>query len=127
MSEKIRFELEFTFSTSQKVLFNRLATPSGLSEWFAESVEVIDNIFIFTWGKSKQSAEIIGIKPNSWIRFKWEEDEEDYFFEFKIIKDELTNELALIITDFADDESDKIENIELWESQISDLKRVIGL
>ncbi len=35
-----RIELEFSLNTPQHLLFNRLSTPSGLSEWFADNVNV---------------------------------------------------------------------------------------
>ena len=33
-----KIELEYIFSSSVKVLFSRLSTPAGLSEWFADDV-----------------------------------------------------------------------------------------
>ena len=61
------------------------------------------------------------------IRFKWIENntKEDYF-EFLIQIDEITSDISLIITDFAEDENDKEEQIELWNQQINNLKKVIG-
>ena len=45
---------------------------------------------------------------------------------YEVITDELTGEVALIITDFAeDDEKDDI--IDLWDTQIAELKRALGL
>ena len=54
------------------------------------------------------------------------ENEESNFFEFRINLEELTNELALIITDFAEAE-EKEDSIYLWDSQINDLKRALGI
>jgi hypothetical protein len=54
------------------------------------------------------------------------EEPEAHWFEFRINTDELTGDTALIITDFVDDE-DKDSTIELWNSQITKLKHVIGL
>ena len=48
-----------------------------------------------------------------------------FFFEFRIVVDELTKDVSLIVTDFA--EEDEIDEAKmLWESQISDLKQVLG-
>jgi hypothetical protein len=47
--EKEKFELEFLLRTSVKVLENMLSTPSGLSEWFADDVNVKDDIYTFIW------------------------------------------------------------------------------
>jgi len=124
---KQKYTLEFPFKCSAKVLFNRLSTPDGLSEWFADDVNVKDNTYAFNWEGSEEEAERITLKDNKSIRFHWiEDDEKDTFFEFKIIADELSNELALIITDFADE--NEIEDAkELWEQQISQLKHLLGI
>jgi hypothetical protein len=45
MSEKI--EMEYTFNTSPRVLYNRLSTPAGLAEWFAEDVNLKNELFSF--------------------------------------------------------------------------------
>lgn len=124
MSQKI--ELEYTFNTSPKVLFDRLSTPDGLSEWFADDVFLKEGKYSFSWDGSEQLAEIVAQKDNKFIRFRWEGDDEEEYFEFKIQKDELTGDLALLITDFAD--ADEMEDAtDLWDSQISELKHAIGL
>jgi hypothetical protein len=65
-------------------------------------------------------------KANEYIRFQWIDEDSDTFFEFRITKDELTGDVALIISDFADE--DEIEDAtDLWESQVNDLRRAIGL
>ncbi len=123
----IKYELEYTLNTSTKVVFTRISTPSGLAEWFAEDVNLKKGKFTFLWEGTEQIAEVVSKKDNKYIRFKWEDDTEDEcYFEFKIHKDELTGDLALLITDFAE-EDEKEDAIDLWDSQISELKRVIGL
>ena len=59
------------------------------------------------------------------LRFKWLGADEEYF-EFLIQVDELTNDISLIVTDFADDELDKEDAIQLWNLQIDNLKKIIG-
>ena len=46
---KTKFELEYTFNTSPKVLYPRFSTAGGLSEWFADDVHVNGKIFTFIW------------------------------------------------------------------------------
>jgi uncharacterized protein YndB with AHSA1/START domain len=125
---KKKITLEYTINSSSKVLFPRLSTPGGLSEWFADDVNIKGNIFSFYWDKSEQKAEIVQKKENKYIRFHWVEAEEPeaLWFEFRINTDELTGDTALIITDFTTDE-DRDSTIELWNSQIAKLKHVIGL
>lgn len=123
---KNKFELEYSINSSPKILYTRLSTPGGLSEWFADDINIQGNIYTFIWDGAEQEAELTIKKENLLVRFKWVDDEDDAYFEFKIHKDELTGEVALIITDFAeDDEKDDI--IDLWDTQIAELKRALGL
>lgn len=124
---KTKLVLEYPMNCSPLVLYPRLSTPGGLSEWFADDVNVEGKYFSFIWDKSSQRAEVIQKRENSYIRFRWEDDApENYFFEFRIVTDELTNENALMITDFVE-ESDRKESADLWNSQVSFLKRCIGV
>ncbi len=124
---KTKYELEYTLNTSPSILFNRLSTPEGLSEWFADNVNLRKGKYTFIWEGTEQDAEIVQKKSNKFIRFRWEDDtEEDAFFEFRIHTDELTGDVALLITDFAE-EDEKDDAIDLWDSQISELKHAIGL
>ncbi len=125
---KIRFELEYTLNTSPKVLFNRLCTPEGLGEWFAENVTVEGDVFTFFWHKTGSKARLTAVKENRLVRFEWleDDDKESNFFEFRINIEELSGSLALIIIDFAEPE-EKEDAIYLWDTQISDLKRILGI
>lgn len=126
MGDKQKFELEFLIKTSSKVLYNMISTPSGLSEWFADDVNLKNDNFIFLWDGAEEVAKLVTKKPGEFIKFQWEDDEgEDYYFEFRIRIDDITKEVALIITDFA--EEDEIdESKALWGSQADDLKRILG-
>ena len=123
-----KFELEYNLNCSPKVLFSRLSTPEGLGEWFADQVNVDGDIFIFYWNSSESKARLSALKENKMVRFEWigMENEESNYFEFRINFEDLTNELALIITDFAETE-EKEDSIYLWDSQINDLKRALGI
>ena len=124
---KTKYELEYTLNTSPSILFNRFSTPEGLSEWFAENVNLQNGKYTFIWEGSEQEASVLQKKTNKLIRFHWEDDEDaDAYFEFRIHTDELTGDVALLITDFAE-EDEKDDAIDLWDSQISELKHAIGL
>jgi len=124
---KTKFELEFIMKTSPTILYSRLATPSGLSEWFADDVKINKNLFSFFWSGSEQVARLEHKKLNASVRYKWlEYDEEEIYFEFALKTLELTGELALIITDFVEDE-EKEDAISLWENQIDTLKHALGI
>jgi uncharacterized protein YndB with AHSA1/START domain len=125
---KKKLTLEYTLNCSPKVLYPRLCTPGGLSEWFADNVNINGNILSFFWDKTEQRASIVQKKENKYVRFRWADSEEteSQWFEFRISTDDLTGDTALIITDFAEDD-DRDSSIELWNSQVSKLKHVIGL
>lgn len=124
---KTKYELEYTLNTSPNILYTRLSTPEGLSEWFAEDVNLKRGKFNFIWEGSEQEASVVQKKANKFIRFHWEEDDnQELYFEFRIHTHELTGDVALLITDFAE-EDEKDDAIDLWDTQISELKHAIGL
>lgn len=125
MSEKVKYELEFVVKSSPSLLFNYISTPSGLGQWFADNVNSRGELFTFIWDGSEEQAKLVSKKANQSIKFKWLEQEEDCYFELKIQIDDLTQDVALIITDFAlEDELDEAKL--LWEAQVSDLHAIIG-
>ncbi|MFO7864924.1 MAG: START-like domain-containing protein [Salinivirgaceae bacterium] len=128
---KAKYTLEYSFNSAPNVLYYRLSTASGLSEWFADDVYVNEKTFTFVWDDFEQKAELLTRKNPEFVRFQWLEDQTDEkenqpYFEFKIRKDDLTGETALLITDFAD-EDDKEGSIELWDTQINSLKHKLGI
>ena len=121
-----RIDLEYIFSSSVTILFSRLSSAPGLAEWFSDDVKHDGNIFTFVWDGIGEEAELVDMKKNSYVRFKWlDADDEEEFFEFSLHVEPLTEEVALIITDFvdADEEGDTIE---LWNKQVEMLHRTVG-
>jgi hypothetical protein len=62
MSEKIKYEIEFPIQASEKLLFQYISSPSGLSEWFADNVNYRGEIFIFIWDGAEESAKLLSKK-----------------------------------------------------------------
>jgi len=126
MSDRVKIEIEYMLRTSPKILYNMISSPSGLSEWFADDVNIRGNELTFFWDGSEEKAKILNKVKDQFIRFQWDYDEgEEAFFEFRIKIDALTREVAIIVTDFVEeDEEDSARS--LWESQLEDLRRVLG-
>ena len=112
---------------SRRSLWNHLTTPPGLSAWFADDVTINDNTYVFKWNRDEQEAEVLSVKPEISIRYRWTDEEEDnVYFEFLIHTVELTGATALEITDFAEPDEKK-DSINLWDSQVYELKRTLGI
>ena len=127
MPELIKYQLEYPIHSSINILYKRLSTPSGLSEWFADDVHIRHDEYTFFWDGSKQTAKLLKKKENQFVRFHWLDNEEDEsYFEFTIQVDDLTNDVSLIVTDFAEDEKEQEENTLLWDTQVESLKHALG-
>ncbi|HLP04282.1 MAG TPA: START-like domain-containing protein [Paludibacter sp.] len=126
--EKLKFQLEYPLkNASRNILWNSIYAPLGLTEWFADGVTVKGDEFTFSWEKNELTAYRIDAKPNTSVRFQWEEDEDtEYYFEMEIVSVEVTGDLTLIVTDFA--EPGEQEDLKLlWDKQIDVLRRKTGI
>jgi uncharacterized protein YndB with AHSA1/START domain len=128
MNTKTKYELEIPFHASPAMIFQYISDATGLSEWFANKVKSVKDIYTFHWDNEVKVAKLTHIKLNERVKFVWlNEDlsETEYFFEIKIIEDEITNDISLIIIDFAFSDEIKDEK-SLWISVINDFKHIIG-
>ena len=78
MSNKIKFELEFPIQASSQLLFQYISTPSGLSEWFADNVNLRGDLFTFIWDDSEEQARLLTKKNGERVKFKWEDDDDEF-------------------------------------------------
>jgi uncharacterized protein YndB with AHSA1/START domain len=126
LMEKNRLDLEYIIRTSDHILYNCISSPSGLEDWFADEVNIRGDVFTFLWEGEERKAELVSSKKNQFVKFHWLEDgKEKTFFEMRIKIDEMTGEVALLVTDFYD-EGDEEETKMLWDSAVDNLRRVIG-
>jgi uncharacterized protein YndB with AHSA1/START domain len=128
MSQKVRIEMEIPIHSSPMLLYQYISTPSGLAEWFADNVNSRGEMFTFFWDNESQKAKLVSKKTGERVKFKWlDENDKDteYFFELKILEDEITKDVSILVVDFA--KEDEIEETkQLWANQINDLKHTIG-
>jgi uncharacterized protein YndB with AHSA1/START domain len=125
MSEKKKFNLEYEIKSSPRILYSFLSESNGLTQWFADKVTFRDQVFTFTWDDEEQKAKLVGMKENKFVRFRWLDDDPQCYFEMEIVQDELTNDVALSITDFATEESIAERKL-IWNNQIDYLIGVLG-
>jgi uncharacterized protein YndB with AHSA1/START domain len=121
-----KFELEFVVHSSAEMLYEFLSTPSGLSEWFCDDLNIRNGIYTFIWDDQLQQARLLKTVELHLVRFQWVDKTDGSYFEFRIQRDDLTNDISLIITDFADSVSERESSKLLWHSQIEKLMHVIG-
>lgn len=126
MEDKIKYEMEFVVQVSPSLLYQYISTPSGMSEWYADNVNSRGEFYTFIWEGSEEKAKLISKKSPERIKFQWLDDEDtNYYFELRIQVDEITKDVSLMITDFA--EEDEVEEGKLlWTNMISELKQILG-
>jgi len=126
MSEKIKYEMEFPIQASSALLYQYISTPSGMQEWYADNVNSRGEFFNFIWEGSEEVARLISKQKGKSIRFQWMEDEgTSYYFEMCIVLDDITKDVCIMVTDFA--EEDEVEEGKmLWENMIFELKHLLG-
>ena len=78
--KKEKFHIEYIFDkVSQRSLWNHLTTPPGLSAWFADDVTIDDSLYTFKWNKVEERAQVVSMKPEVSIRYRWEDEEDESF------------------------------------------------
>ena len=129
---KQKIDIEYPLAiTSPALIWEQISSAHGLERWFADHVNEQDGVFTFTWGEpwteqDVREAHVLESATNDHIRLKWDEEDDDTYFEMRIAKSELTHQLNLLITDFADD--DDVDGLKiLWESMLDRLHRASGL
>lgn len=121
-----KFEIEIVIRASAGILYEFLVTPSGLSEWFCDDVNIRNGIYTFIWDGQLQQARLLKTIEEQLVRYQWVDKTDGSYFEFKIQRDDLTNDISLIITDFATDKAEQESAKLLWQSQIDKLLHVMG-
>ncbi|MDA0194613.1 MAG: START-like domain-containing protein [Bacteroidetes bacterium] len=129
---RILFDGEFEVNASRKMLYPYISTASGLSQWFADDVNVNnqDKILTFIWDGEENAAKIASQRLNSFIKFEFfprneEEESDPCWVEIKLDMNELTQSVFIKITDYSDIE-DEDELQEIWDNNINSLRDIVG-
>jgi uncharacterized protein YndB with AHSA1/START domain len=129
---KQKIDIEYPLAIkSPALIWEQISSAHGLERWFADHVNEEDGMFTFTWGEpwteqDVREAHVLESVVNDHIRMKWDEEDDDSYFEMRIAKSNLTHQLNLLITDFAED--DDVDGLKiLWESMLDRQHRASGL
>jgi uncharacterized protein YndB with AHSA1/START domain len=130
--QKQRLSLEYPLTGRKPdLLWQLLSTDHGLQRWLADEVEENDGVMSLTWGSRwgehhTLHANIVEREKNSHIRFQWvDEEEPEAYWEMRIGKSELTEELCLLVVDYA--VADEIEDLhDLWDGNLERLHQSSG-
>lgn len=123
--KRVTLELEFIFRASPTILYKFFTTPSCLIRWFCDEVDITGDEYNFIWSGAGEMANIIDDIEDERVRFKWEDGEDDEYFEFRMSKSPVTGETILEITDYCD-EDEVDDQRQLWESQMKMLRQETG-
>lgn len=124
---RVQVVIEFPIKCSPSLLYNYIFGASGLQEWFAHKVVTksrIDYVFQYDDG-TEVKAVLQKAVNNKLVRYHFEGTPEDEYIEIEILVDELTEDVAIKVTEFCN-ESEKREVEEVWHTQIETLKDIIG-
>ena len=125
MGKRKKYTVEFIIRATPTMLYSMINSPDGLSQWFSDVKALEDQIFKFNWEDSSEKARMERSQANKVVKFKWLERDKPEYLTLEISKDELTDEVALIITDF--DDEDEIEAAkQVWEANVEQLKGQLG-
>lgn len=126
MSALEKFTLEFHIETTPKLLFTLIATPEGLTRWFAHTTLRAPDIFLFHWEGKEQPVRLLQSKENEHVIFQWLEDyHKDYFLEMRIEREVNTSGVTLIISDYSEPVDVDVSK-RLWQLQVGQLQRLFN-
>ena len=125
--ERIKQELEFPIRASPVIIYDYISNTSNLTQWFCEDLKAKDrDNYLFIWENEERKAKIERRVRGKLIRWSWEDSPKGEYLELEVIKDDMTGDVLIKVTDFCDEE-EADSNFELWEADIEHLGGVIGV
>lgn len=124
-----KFTADFEINASKKMLYPYISTASGLSQWFADDVNINeDKEYNFIYDDEDHPARMVGHRLHQYVKFEFpDEGEEDdpSYIEIHLDENEITQSMYLKVVDYSDYEDDQ-EQYELWEELVNNLKEIVG-
>jgi uncharacterized protein YndB with AHSA1/START domain len=126
MAKRTMYRMEYIFRASPTILYQFLTTPACLVRWFCDEVDILGTTYTFHWDGDEQRATLVEDWEDELLRFEWEDaPANNEYLEFTFAKSPITDETILTITDFCD-ENDKKNSMQLWNSQIAQMRIETG-
>jgi uncharacterized protein YndB with AHSA1/START domain len=125
MAKRISVKMEYIFRASPTILFNFLTTPACLVRWFCDEADEQGEFFYFGWSGSVQAASVVDYIEDERLRLKWQDAEEEEYFEYYIFRSPITDETIMEITDFCDMDEEK-DIRQIWDTSMKKLKAEMG-
>ena len=130
--QKQRLDLEYPLNARKPdLLWQLMSTDHGLERWLADEVKEENGMLSLMWGNPYGEhhtlhAYILEREKNSHIKLQWvEEDDPDAYWEMRIGRSELTEELCLCVVDYAP--SEDIDDLhDLWDGNLERLHQSSG-
>ena len=125
-----KFEGDFEIKASKKMLYPYISTASGLSQWFADDVNINeDKEFNFIYDEEDHKARMASHRLNQYVKFEFpddmDEDGHPSYVELHLEENEITQTVYLKVVDYSDFE-DTEEQYELWQDLVHSLKEIVG-
>lgn len=110
------------------MLNNYLITPGGLSEWFADDVNVLsDNSYRFVIDGEEIIGKVLGQKQNKFIKVQFQDDVDDpSVLEIILDQNELTQAVYVVVKEYSDQYESDQEHYDVWEGLVDDLRDLVG-
>ncbi len=123
--KRMKIDLEYIFRASPAILYTFITTPACLVRWFCDEVDILEEVYTFSWQGEDEIASLVDDIEEERIRFVWEDAEDDEYLEFRMYKSDVTNETVMEITDFCDEGEEK-EQQDYWENLLEVLRKETG-
>ena len=123
-TERKKFAFEYIINASPEFLYTYISTPTGLAGWFADDVKINGDIYTFIWEGSEEKAKLANKRINKFVKFQWL-DRENESMTIEINQDDITGDVALVITDF-EYENEMHEARMIYDVSMDRLKQMIG-
>jgi uncharacterized protein YndB with AHSA1/START domain len=123
--DRVSISMEFIFRASPNILYTFLTTPSCLTRWFCDEIDISGTYYTFFWNGAEEVAELIMDIEDELLRFQWEDADDGEFLEFQISQSPVTSETILVVTDFCD-ANEKEDQKRLWINQMEQLRKATG-